>query len=457
MRHGIPLAIPWLVVVAGVLHAQERIALPPPDPTPPGEQLPPPSSLNPQSPAPLSPPPPGSYAPPPLYPPPGPYGPYPPPGPYGPYPPPLDPYVQTSPGAVVPPNPVNNPIFWFGFEGLVWWTKNQPVSVPLVTTGPASQGASAGALGMPGTTSLDGPLSYSTAGGVRLYAGGWFNYSHTLGMDGSLFILGEQSAGYNVVDRSGTGALVINEPVVGAPFNTQVSAPGVETGSVFVGATGTFGGGDLNFLYNVYRSGIWTVNLLGGWRYLQLNESLNIAANSNLFTTTTYTDNMGNVLATAPPGSSVQMLDHFGTRNQFNGAQLGCQAQYQYQRLFLTGAAKFAIGDTYEVVTASGNTTVLPVNGIPVQLTGGNYVTLQAGRYSTSHFAWAPEIQFNIGYQLTPCLRASIGYDFLYLSSVARPGNQIDNTYDGVTHPLVPLTSSSFWAQGLTLSLQVNF
>jgi hypothetical protein len=40
---------------------------------------------------------------------------------------------------------------------------------------------------------------------------------------------------------------------------------------------------------------------------------------------------------------------------------------------------------------------------------------------------------------------------------VARPGKQIDNSYDGVTHPLVPMASSSFWAQGLTLGVQINF
>ena len=109
------------------------------------------------------------------------------------------------------------------------------------------------------------------------------------------------------------------------------------------------------------------------------------------------------------------------------------------------------------MVTVNGNTTVFPVNAAPVPMTGGNYATLQIGRYATDRFALAPEGQLNIGYQLTPCIRAQIGYDFLYLSSVVRPGNQIDNTYDGMTHPLVPMTSSSFWAQGLTLSLQFNF
>jgi hypothetical protein len=456
MRHGMPLAIPWLVVVAGFLPAQERIPLPTPDPAPAGSLPPPPSPPSSQAPAPPAGPP-QPYAPPPGsdLPPPQPI--YSPPGPYAPYPPPPGLYPPPDPPPFVVPNPINNPSLWLGVEGLVWWSKNQPLSVPIVTTGPASQGANAGNLGMPGTTSLDSPLNYGVAGGVRLFAGGWFTIDHTIGVDGSLFILGQQSAGFSVIDRSGVGDLVINEPVNGSPFNTQVSAPGVESGSVIVDARSRFGGGDLNVLLNLYRGNSWSINLLGGYRYLQLDESLTITANSNLFTTTTYTDNMGNVLATAPPGSAVTVIDQFGTRNQFNGGQVGSQFQYVWRRLSINGTAKLAIGDTHEVISINGNTTVFPVNAAPVPLTGGNYASLQIGRYSTDRFALAPEFQLNLGYQLTPCIRAQIGYDFLYLSSVARPGNQIDNTYDGVTHPLVPMASSSFWIQGLTLGLQLNF
>jgi hypothetical protein len=310
---------------------------------------------------------------------------------------------------------------------------------------------------MPGTTSLDGRLSGGVAGGVRVFAGGWFNADHTIGMDGSLFILGQQSTGFGISDRSGAGFLVINEPLAGAPFNTQVSAPGIESGSVAVGATTRFGGGDVNVLGNVYRCNGWTINLLGGYRYLQLDESLTITANSNLFTTTTYCDNLGNVLATAPPGSTVTMIDAFGTWNQFNGGQIGAQVQYLWRRLSVSGTAKLALGDTYEVVSINGNTTVSPVGGTPVLLAGGNYATLQAGRYATNHFAFVPEAELKIGYQVFPCVRTTIGYDFLYLSRVVRPGNQIDNSYDGVTHPLVPMANSSFWAQGLTFGLQFSF
>jgi hypothetical protein len=457
MRHGMTLAIPWLLVLVGLLPAQERIPLPPPDP---GTE----ESLPPPTPAPSAPdaepptgPPKPYVSPPDAYPPPPP-APYAPPPGFDPrFPPPPSLYSATNPPPYYLPNPINNPNFWLGLEGLIWWLKDQPVSVPLVTTGPASQGGNAGDLGMPGTTSLDGPLHNGATGGFRLFMGGWFNPTHTIGMDGSLFILGQESTSFGVVDRSGVGSLVINEPVSGAPFNTQVSAPGVESGNVVVSARSRFGGGDINGLYNLYRCSRFSINLLGGWRYLELDESLTITSNSNLFTTTSYTDNLGNVLATAPPGSSVTVIDQFGTRNQFNGGQVGTQFQYLWRRLTLTGAAKLAIGATHEVVSINGNTTVFPVSAAPVALTGGNYASLQVGQYTTNQFALAPEFQLKLGYQLTPCIRAQIGYDFLYLSRVARPGNQIDNTYDGALHPLVPMSNSSFWAQGLALGVQFNF
>ena len=205
----------------------------------------------------------------------GPYGP-PPPGMYGPYggPPPVGfrrPWVYRG-------DPVGNPNIWVNVESLIWWTRNQPLSVPVITTGPASQGSNAGAIGAPGTTSLNQPLNYGVSGGARLSVGGWWEPTHTWGLEGDLFSLGQQSAGFGITDRSGTGSFVINEPVVGSPFITQVSAPGVETGSVFVGSTSQFWGLGITGLYNVLRRDGWTVNLTGGFRYLQLDEQVNINA-----------------------------------------------------------------------------------------------------------------------------------------------------------------------------------
>jgi hypothetical protein len=172
---------------------------------------------------------------------------------------------------------------------------------------------------------------------------------------------------------------------------------------------------------------------------------------------TTFTDNMGNVLAFAPPGSNIFVGDLFKTNNQFYGGQIGAQFLHPMGRWFVSGVGKLAIGGTHEVITINGVTNVSPVGGAPVTLSGGNFATIQSGRYAFDRFAFAPEFGLNLGYQFTPWMRGVVGYSFLYLSSVARPGNQIDNTYDGVVHPIVPLASSSFWAQGLNLGLHFSY
>jgi hypothetical protein len=377
------------------------------------------------------------------------------------YPPPYPPppgYVAVAPAApIIVGDPAHNPAVWVGIEALLWWTKNQPQPIPLITTGPASEGPNAGNLGQPGTTSLNGPLHFGVTGGMRIYAGAWLDADHTFGLDGSFFFLGRLSAGFGASDRTGTGSIVINTPVNGANFSTQVSAPGYDTGNVSVDATSRLAGGDINVLYNLYRAGGLTINLLGGYRYLELDESLTITANSLMFVTTQYTDAAGNVLVTAPPGSTITVIDHFGTRNQFNGGQVGAQFQYLRDRWIIDTTLKLAIGATHEIINVDGNTTVYPTGGNPVPITGGNYATLQVGRYTQDRFALAPEAQLSVGYQVTPWLRALVGYNFLYLTSVARPGNQIDNTFDGVVHPLVPMVSSGYWAQGLNFTLQFNY
>jgi len=354
-------------------------------------------------------------------------------------------------------DPAGNPNFWVGLEGLVWWSKNQPLPVPVVTTGPASQGTNAGGLGVPGTVSLNSPLDYGAQGGMNLYLGSWFTYAHQFGWDASLFFLGSTGSQFGVFDRSGAGNFIINEPVAGAPFVTQVSAPGLESGNVIVTSTTRLYGADVNGLFNIFRTAGWTLNLEGGFRYYELDETLNITANSQLFTPTTYTDNFGNTLAFAPPGSTVTVVDQFNTHNNFYAGQVGAQLQYSMNRFFFSGATQIAMGDMHESVSVNGYTNVFPVNSSPVSLQGGNYATNQIGTYSLNKFAVAPQVRLNVGYQFTPFIRGMLGYNFLWISSVARPGNQIDNTFDGISHPLVPMTQSSYWAQGLTFSLQFNF
>jgi hypothetical protein len=345
-----------------------------------------------------------------------------------------------------------------GVEGLAWWVRDQPLSVPVLTTGPASLGSSAGGLGVPGTTAIRSPLDYGLAAGLRLYGGAWLDAAHTWAVESSVFFLEQRSAGFAAFDPTHTGNFVINEPLAGATFVTQVSAPGFSTGAAAVDTTSRFWGADVNGLYTLYRGDGWEVALLGGFRYLALDESLTVSNSATLLMPVTFNDGPGGGPTTLLPGSAASVVDCFGTHNQFYGGQLGARFEAQLGNWFITAVGKVALGTTHEVITATGNTLVSPTNGPRVLVGLGNYVLdTNAGRYWSYPFTAVPEAQLTVGYQLGAHVRATVGYNFLYWSNVARPGNQIDNVFDGVVRPAVLLASSSFWAQGLTFALQVRY
>jgi hypothetical protein len=290
------LALSGILLGSGLLEAQERVLLQPVDPGLPTTPVP---VVPVQAPAAPSFPQPVTY-PPPVY------SPYPPP------PPPVDEQIPLE----VLCDRASNPAFWVGVDALIWWIKNQPLPIPVITTGPASHGDNAGALGQIGTVSLTTQPSFDDVGGVRLFAGGWFDPAHTIGLEGSVFWLDEQHAGFGVFDHSGKGQLVINEPVAGAPFITQVSAPGTGTGGATVNASSRLDGADLNLLWNVWRYDRSSVNLVGGFRYYELEESLDIGGSSTVFSKVRFTDDLGNTLVTAPRGSNITTLDFFRANNE---------------------------------------------------------------------------------------------------------------------------------------------
>jgi hypothetical protein len=77
----------------------------------------------------------------------------------------------------------------------------------------------------------------------------------------------------------------------------------------------------------------------------------------------------------------------------------------------------------------------------------------------------------NLGAQITPRLRARVGYTFLYWSEVSRPGNQIDRALNptqipgptgspalvGAPRPAPLNSSTSYRAQGLNFGLELRY
>ena len=88
---------------------------------------------------------------------------------------------------------------------------------------------------------------------------------------------------------------------------------------------------------------------------------------------------------------------------------------------------KMAVGNTRQTVRIIGQTTINDPNDPPVQTLPGGLLTQTSniGMYKQNQFSVVPELNLDLGYQLTDHLKATFGYTFIYWSNVVRAGDQI--------------------------------
>jgi hypothetical protein len=307
----------------------------------------------------------------PLFPPPG--GPAPPPGTVPAGPPPV------CPAPAGPPCEAAR--FWADGEFLMWWVKRAP-------------------------DPSGGSTDFGLFPGLKLDVGGWLGPAEKWGLEGSGFFLGRQSNTLGVAAGS-------------VPF--------VATGGASAFQDSQLWGADFNVLYNLYRDSRFYTYLLGGFRYLGLQEDLKAYAAGTVVIPTT-----GEVEA----GTANARLM---AQNNFYGGQIGARAGWHFERWFVDITGKIALGVTNEGLTSSA--TVIGADGAAAAF---------QSRQSKGEFAALPEVNLRVGYDITRNIHAFVGYDFLYISSVARPGNQ-------PSFGLSSINSSSFWAQGLNFGVEVSF
>jgi hypothetical protein len=366
---------------------------------------------------------------------------------------------------------------WVSGEYLLWWVKNGPLPVPLVTTGPfpPPPGVSPGVLGQPGTALVYGltDLDYHTFSGVRVTAGSWLDADQTFGIEGRGFLLERKTNQFGAAsDAAGNPVLAQPNIFNGMPERFTVSQADERSGSVAVPSSSRLWGAEANALWSLSSEGSLHVCALAGFRYLGLREGLGIdsfstALNNGLPTNT--------VVFLAQPfrsPASVLVTDQFDTRNEFYGGQLGGRVDYTSGKLFGSLAVKVALGDTHEGITNTGLTTLIIPGQSNVTVSGGRLVAASnAGHFSRDEFSVVPEVEVKAGYQVTDHIKAFVGYDFLYWTGVVRPGNQIDLNVDARqiptsiiftpgfvgAVPTVPFRKSDFWAQGITFGLEFAF
>jgi hypothetical protein len=343
-------------------------------------------------------------------------------------------------GAPERPDPGRN---WVRADYLLWWVKDGPVPVPLATQGGTF--AAGRAVGTPGAAVVlgDSSLDYGTFSGVRFGGGRWLGEDRTFAVEANALFLEDRGTGQAVRSDAG-GSPTLSRPFVdaqtGQPAAFLISTPGSAAGGLGFLSRNHVLGAELNSRLNVLDDDSLRLSLLGGFRYLEVDESLTVTQQIEL-------------IDLPFPTLPRTLADRFYARNPFFGGQLGAEAEYRNGGLFVDVLGKVALGATLEETDVTGN-------GFLVEPSNG-------GRHHHSEFAVVPEAEVRAGYQFGPHLRVSVGYDFLLLSNVLRPGDQIDpaiNTSQlggaaptGPARPVFPAHDTTFWAQGINFGLELRF
>lgn len=356
---------------------------------------------------------------------------------------------------------------YFRAEYLLWSMRSMDLP-PLVTTSPAGTVFSdAGILGVDGTSILFGGqgVNSEAQSGGRLTLGWWFDPCRRLGIEGDYFALGKARETF---DESSTGNPILARPfydvVEGQENATLTAFPGIIQGQIRAEATTTFQGAGVRAVYNLACGdgcgmGCFTpcpvqtgyrFDALVGYRFVRLDDRVTVDENS----------------VAVDGGGTFLINDFFDTQNQFHGVDLGSKWSFCQGCWSLDLLSKIGLGNTNSRIRINGSTTTVE-DGDANTFTGGILAQrTNIGTYEYNEFAVVPELGVNVGYQINPCWRATLGYTFIYWSRVARAGDQITRDLntgllppedDPVTTHLRPnfaLHYTDFWAQGMTVGLE---
>ena len=346
---------------------------------------------------------------------------------------------------------------WGSAEHLLWWIKNDHVP-PLVTAG------GNGVLGAPGTRVLLDDLNFADdfRQGGRFTIGYDFESTPIIGIEASYFFLPD---GGTEASFSSNSNPVLGRPYIdvktGMPAATLIASPGIAVGSVTVGVSTWLSGAEANMSARLVSSDRFRLTALGGFRFLGLDDDLTI---DEQFETANSVPGFG--------GNRVTLQDEFCADNRFYGGQVGLKASLQRSAVTIDFLGKIAMGDMHQVVDINGATNVLRPNGSTPVLKGG-LLALRSniGSHERDELAFVPEVGVNIGLQLTRRLKAQAGYSFLWVSRVARAGEQIDPVVNvtqfpilsgngplvGPARPTLKFAETDFRAHGLNFGLEVTY
>jgi hypothetical protein len=376
---------------------------------------------------------------------------------YGGTPPPAEPRAWVPDAAVGV-----GPTWWGSAEFVVYQIRNSPLATPLLTSGAGDVSETAGAFGDASSFVILGghDVNLGSFPGIRLQ-GGYLVPGAPVSLEAGALWLAKETSRF---DRASTPA---GDPLLAIPVNLfgtgetaiRLSDPTLFSGSFQGRLSSQFWGAEVNVVRDWVIGPQMSAGLLVGFRYLRLDESLNLAY----------------ALVPCDGDATATATDSWGAQNTFYGGQIGGRLSLRQDRLVVTAFNKIGLGMTRQKTTVRGNRSgttddceCLTSAGFfttPSATTGVLTSVTDVGARSHDDVSVIDELGVNLSFEVTESITATLGYTFLVWTDVARPGDLINRNVapEGVAVPAggvfpSPKTgTSTFWAHGLNVGLEFRF
>jgi hypothetical protein len=315
---------------------------------------------------------------------------------------------------------------WVSTSYLLWRLSPRPLDSVIVTLD-----------GVPMFGGQGFDTDFNNFSGIRVDGGAWIDCQHIFGVQFSGFLLEQKTDSTTLASSGAAGAPVIARPITDAltnqPINVFVAQPGL-AGTLNIDSSIQLGSAEMSLTRNLWFTECSSFTALAGFRYIGLEEDLTITQVSE--------QTGGN--ATLPFAgqtgfSRVAARDKFHTRNQMWAGQIG--GRYEVKRGAFFGAltGKVALGPNTQTSIVEGASAASGGLNAPATFPAGVLATQSNARHDEVRwFTVAPEVGVQVGMQLTRSIRAHIGYDFLYMNNVVRPGDLVNTTVNQRFVPLSP-------------------
>ena len=345
-----------------------------------------------------------------------------------------------------------NPDTWLSAELLLWFPQARSAP-PLLATSPTG---GLPVIGQPGYQTVFGEeLGNGLVPGFRADAGRYFRNGQ-YGLGARVWVLAEDDETFagNTVGQPSLGRPFFNttigtedslligfDPVVGTGFEGSVdAASGLEIVASELYGRMLFGQGQE-----------FRMDLIGGYSFFNIEDDLHI--NSTSIRTS--------------DGLTRSFRDSFNTENAFHGGQIGFDTTVHRGRWSASSLTKVHLGNMNQRVAIRGSSerSIIGVPGVD-QFSGGLLAMDNQGVRERDVFAFAPEVNFKLGYRVRNYVTFTVGYSFIYWDRVALAGDQIDRNVDvsGLLTNAVTVAEPSFnfndrglWVQGVDLGMAIEY